>query len=94
MILFLSNLLLQVAIDSATPLDDAGPSENFMLNSMDSLGGYGGPGRAYGRMYGSPDFDDVSTDNIEIVDCTANKRIQRIFLLENSIEFKIGVSEF
>ncbi|KAK7309215.1 hypothetical protein RJT34_05756 [Clitoria ternatea] len=48
----------QVAIDSATPVDDAGPSGNFMMNSMDSLGGYGGPVRSYGRMYGSLDFDD------------------------------------
>lgn len=60
---------MQVAIDSATPLDDAGPepglgprpsppSGDFMLNS--SFGGYGGPMRTYGRMYGSLDFDDVS----------------------------------
>ncbi|XP_057417498.1 uncharacterized protein LOC130711776 isoform X2 [Lotus japonicus] len=48
----------QVAIDSATPLDDAGPSGNFMLNSMDSFGGFGGPVRPYGRMYGSLDYDD------------------------------------
>ncbi|KAL4644810.1 hypothetical protein ACB098_02G163200 [Castanea mollissima] len=50
----------QVAIDSATPLDDAGPSGNFMMNSAESFGGYGGPIRTYGRMYGSLDFDDVS----------------------------------
>ncbi|GMY26035.1 RNA-binding protein Musashi homolog 2 isoform X1 [Fagus crenata] len=57
----------QVAIDSATPLDDAaaagpgpGPSGNFMMNSAESFGGYGGPMRTYGRMYGSLDFDDVS----------------------------------
>ncbi|KAK7251040.1 hypothetical protein RIF29_33907 [Crotalaria pallida] len=57
----------QVAIDSATPLEDAGPGPgpgpgatggNFMLNSMDSYGGFGGPMRTYGRMYGSLDFDD------------------------------------
>ncbi|CAL0312808.1 unnamed protein product [Lupinus luteus] len=55
----------QVAIDSATPLDDAGPGAgprppggNFMLNSMDAYGGFGGPMRTYGRMYGSLDFDD------------------------------------
>ncbi|KAH1223769.1 Heterogeneous nuclear ribonucleoprotein 1 [Glycine soja] len=47
-----------VAIDSATPVDDAGPSGNFMMNSMESFGGYGGPVRSYGRMYGSLDFDD------------------------------------
>jgi len=27
---------------------------------MESFGGYGGPVRSYGRMYGSLDFDDVS----------------------------------
>ncbi|XP_028760489.1 heterogeneous nuclear ribonucleoprotein A/B-like [Neltuma alba] len=48
----------QVAIDSATPLDDAGPSSNFMMSSVDTFGGYGGPMRTYGRMYGSLDFDD------------------------------------
>ena len=55
-----SSLHLQVAIDSATPVDDAGPSGNFMMNNMESFGGYGGPVRSYGRMYGSLDFDDVS----------------------------------
>ncbi|KAJ0039707.1 hypothetical protein Pint_28043 [Pistacia integerrima] len=50
----------QVAIDSATPLDDAGPgpSENFLINGAQVFGGYGGPMRTYGRMYGSLDFDD------------------------------------
>ncbi|XP_059458976.1 uncharacterized protein LOC132188513 [Corylus avellana] len=49
----------QVAIDSATPLEDAGPSGNFMMNSAEPpFGGYGGPMRTYGRMYGSLDFDD------------------------------------
>ncbi|KDO79203.1 hypothetical protein CISIN_1g026534mg [Citrus sinensis] len=48
----------QVAIDSATPLDDAGPSQNFMMNAAETFGGYGGPMRTYGRMYGSLDFDD------------------------------------
>ncbi|KAK2357109.1 hypothetical protein P8452_71621 [Trifolium repens] len=61
----------QVAIDSAAPLDEAGPSGNTMLNnSMDSFRGYGGPVRPYfdqspvrppyGRMYDSLDFDDWS----------------------------------
>lgn len=54
-----------MAIDSATPLDDAGSSGNFMLNSMDSFGGFGGPVRAYGRMYGGPDSDDVSIDYMD-----------------------------
>lgn len=49
-----------MAIDSATPVDDAGPSENFMMNSMEPFGGYGGPLRNYGRMYGGLDYDDVS----------------------------------
>lgn len=48
----------QVAIDSATPLEDAGPSGSFMMNSAEPFGGYGGPMRTYGRMYGSLDFDD------------------------------------
>ncbi|XP_022973186.1 heterogeneous nuclear ribonucleoprotein D-like-B isoform X1 [Cucurbita maxima] len=55
----------QVAIDSATPLDDeagagaAGASGSFMMNSAaESFGGYAGPMRTYGRMYGSLDFDD------------------------------------
>lgn len=62
---------LQVAIDTATPLDDAGAGAgasagagaggNFLLPSAESFGGYGGPMRTYGRMYGSLDFDDVST---------------------------------
>ncbi|RYR38542.1 hypothetical protein Ahy_A09g043591 isoform B [Arachis hypogaea] len=53
-----SILLLQVALDSATPVDDASPSGNFMMNGVGSFGGYGGPMRSYGRMYGSLDFDD------------------------------------
>lgn len=50
-----------MAIDSATPVDDARASGNFMMNnSMESFGGYGGPVRSYGRMYGGLDYDDVS----------------------------------
>ncbi|KAM7507106.1 hypothetical protein LguiA_017559 [Lonicera macranthoides] len=50
----------QVAIDSATPVDDAdaGPSGNFGMDAPEPYGGYGGPMRTYGRMYGSLDFDD------------------------------------
>ncbi|KAG8641232.1 RNA-binding protein Musashi homolog 1 isoform X2 [Manihot esculenta] len=48
----------QVAIDSATPIDDAGPSGNFMMDAGPPFGGYGGPLRNFGRMYGSLDFDD------------------------------------
>lgn len=53
---------MQVAIDSATPVDDAdaGPSGNFGMDTPEPYGGYGGPMRTYGRMYGSLDFDDVS----------------------------------
>ncbi|KAL8044501.1 hypothetical protein ABFX02_08G049200 [Erythranthe guttata] len=55
----------QVAIDSATPVDDAGagggagpgPSGNIVMNNPEPFG-YGAPVRAYGRMYGSLDFDD------------------------------------
>ncbi|XP_004288032.1 PREDICTED: DAZ-associated protein 1 [Fragaria vesca subsp. vesca] len=48
----------QVAIDTATPLDEAGTSGNFMMNNVEPYGGYGGPVRSYSRMYGSLDFDD------------------------------------
>ncbi|PON39788.1 Splicing factor-like protein [Parasponia andersonii] len=48
----------QVAIDTATPLDDAGSGGNFMMNSAEAFGSYAGPIRSYGRMYGSLDFDD------------------------------------
>ncbi|XAR73990.1 hypothetical protein NMG60_11008135 [Bertholletia excelsa] len=48
----------QVAIDSATPIDEAGPSGNFMMDNAEPYGGYGGPIRTYGRMYGSLGFDD------------------------------------
>lgn len=50
---------MQIAIDSATPLDDAGPSANYDATEA-AYGGYG-PMRSYGRFYGSMDFDDVST---------------------------------
>lgn len=53
-------LVLQVAIDSATPVDDAGTSGNFMMDEVEPFAGYGGPIRPYGRMYGSLDFNDVS----------------------------------
>ncbi|KAL3592123.1 hypothetical protein D5086_010763 [Populus alba] len=48
----------QVAIDSATPIDDAGPSGNFMMSAPEPFGGYGGPMRNFGRMYGTLDYDD------------------------------------
>lgn len=51
---------MQVAIDSATPLDDTGPGGGFMDAPVEPYGGYGGPMRNYGRLYGSLDFDDVS----------------------------------
>ncbi|XP_076933597.1 uncharacterized protein LOC143599562 isoform X2 [Bidens hawaiensis] len=53
----------QVAIDSATPVDDgggsSGGSQYLDTPPEPAYGGYG-PMRAYGRMYGSLDFDDVS----------------------------------
>ncbi|KAF9682390.1 hypothetical protein SADUNF_Sadunf05G0104100 [Salix dunnii] len=49
----------QVAIDSATPVDDAGPSGNFMMSAPEPFGGYGGPMRNFGRMYGTLDYDDA-----------------------------------
>ncbi|KAM1174839.1 hypothetical protein ACFX13_027973 [Malus domestica] len=48
----------EVAIDTATPPEDAGMSGNFMMNNVEPFAGYGGPMRSYGRMYGSLDFDD------------------------------------
>ncbi|MQL70932.1 hypothetical protein Taro_003268 [Colocasia esculenta] len=47
----------EVAIDSATPLDEPGGSGSFM-DAADAYGGYGGPMRPYGRMYGGLNFDD------------------------------------
>ncbi|XP_039001091.1 DAZ-associated protein 1-like isoform X2 [Hibiscus syriacus] len=46
----------QVAIDSATPVDDVGPS--FMMNPFGPFRGFGGPMRPFGRMYGGMHFDD------------------------------------
>ncbi|XP_020678683.1 DAZ-associated protein 1 isoform X1 [Dendrobium catenatum] len=46
----------EVAIDSATPLDDVGASAGF-IDPTAAYGGYG-PIRSYGRLYGSLDFDD------------------------------------
>lgn len=48
-----------MAIDSATPLDDSGPDGHYM-DVADAYGGYGGPVRSYGRMFGSMDFENVS----------------------------------
>lgn len=54
----------EVVIDSATPVEDrstniAGPSYVNPAEAAAAYGGYGGPMRAaYGRMYGSLDFDD------------------------------------
>ncbi|KAK4754115.1 hypothetical protein SAY87_002219 [Trapa incisa] len=50
----------QVAIDLATPLDDTGATGGFMMSPLEAFGGYGGPIRSYGRMYGSMDFNDMS----------------------------------
>jgi RNA-binding protein Musashi len=51
---------VQVAIDSATPIDDAGPSGNFMMSGPEPFGSYAGPMRNFGRMYGTLDYDDAS----------------------------------
>ncbi|KAL8117633.1 heterogeneous nuclear ribonucleoprotein 1-like [Apium graveolens] len=48
----------QVAIDSATPVDDAGRSGNHMMDEPEPFADYAGPARTYGRMYGSLDFND------------------------------------
>ena len=61
-----------MVIDSATPVEDrstniAGPSYVNPAEAAAAYGGYGGPMRAaYGRMYGSLDFDDVSRNIIYI----------------------------
>lgn len=34
-----------------------------MMDTAGAFGGYGGPMRSYGRMYGSLDFNDVSMRN-------------------------------
>lgn len=56
--------MLQVAIDSATPVEDSSLRGNFPMEEPEPFLGYGGPmrayGSAYGRMYGSLDFNDVS----------------------------------
>lgn len=64
--------MLQVAIDSATPVDDAGPSGNMVMNNPEPFG-YGAPIRPYGRMYGSLDFDDVSAD-VNLLPCFAQEK--------------------
>lgn len=56
----LHRLVFQVAIDSATPVDDPAAGGSLMMSGAEPFGGYGGPIRSYGRMYGSLDFDDVS----------------------------------
>lgn len=49
----------EVAIDSATPVDDAGPGGGYMdAPPVAPYGGLVGPMRNYGRLYGSLDFDD------------------------------------
>ena len=55
---FTSELAIQVAIDSATPVDDAGPS--FMMNPAGPFRSFGGSMRPFDRMYGGLHFDDVS----------------------------------
>lgn len=64
-------ILPQVAIDSATPVDDAataaGPSGNVVMTNPEPFGYGAPPVRAYGRMYGSLDFDDVSTHVLSLL---------------------------
>ncbi|XP_021714316.1 heterogeneous nuclear ribonucleoprotein D-like [Chenopodium quinoa] len=47
-----------VAIDSATPVDDAGPSGSLLMDNPEPYGGYGPVRGTYERMYSSLDFDD------------------------------------
>lgn len=67
-------ILSQVAIDSATPVDDAaaaaGPSGNVVMTNPEPFGYGAPPVRAYGRMYGSLDFDDVSTHVLSLLPLT------------------------
>lgn len=80
--------VLQVAIDSATPVDDAGTSGNLMVNNPEPFG-YGAPPpmRAYGRMYGSLDFDDVSIDLTFLVWFIVNMKISFLLLCEYRVVF-------
>ncbi|KAJ6816443.1 heterogeneous nuclear ribonucleoprotein 1 [Iris pallida] len=50
----------EVAIDSATPLDDGGAGGGYIDAAPEPppYGVYAGPVRNYGRLYGSLDFDD------------------------------------
>lgn len=73
LIFLMLNLVFQVAIDSAVPLDDGGPGTGpgpgpapelgptggYMMNP-EPFAGYGGTMHSYSRMYGSLDYDDVS----------------------------------
>ncbi|KAL2902791.1 TAR DNA-binding protein 43, partial [Bienertia sinuspersici] len=48
-----------VAIDSATPVDDAGPIGGLLMDNPEPpYGGYGPMRGGYGRMYSDLDFDD------------------------------------
>lgn len=45
-------------------MDDPAAGGSLMMSGAEPFGGYGGPIRSYGRMYGSLDFDDVSSTAI------------------------------
>ena len=76
--------MLQVAIDTATPGEDFSQRRNFPVDEPESFLGYGGPmrayGSAYGRMYGSLDFNDVSTVTYSVLklNCVTYRRTHEL----------------
>ncbi|CAA7395741.1 unnamed protein product [Spirodela intermedia] len=48
----------ELAIDSATPVDELGTSGPFVDPSAEAYGGFGGPMRAYGQMFGGLNTED------------------------------------
>lgn len=76
--------MLQVAIDSATPVEDYSQRGNFPVDEPEPFLGYGGPmrayGSAYGRIYGSLDFNDVSrvTYSVLKLNCVTYRRTHEL----------------
>ncbi|XWS41907.1 hypothetical protein CRYUN_Cryun17cG0122500 [Craigia yunnanensis] len=72
----------QVAIDSATPVDDAGPG--FMMNPVGPFRGFGGPMRPFDRMYGGLHFDDDIGALSNKEDERSNSEINPILRMEEN----------
>ena len=51
-----------------------------MRDNLEPYGGYAGPVRTYGRMYGSLDFDDVST-----------RRMHNMVVIQMIRAFEVGL---